>query len=165
MSYSLKSLCLVNEERHCRCGQIYHVPSNLALVLVSKGKQVYCQPPTNVFEFDLPRETRTFTVPIRACRECFEVSSVEQPLLFGSREPEKYDLFNIELEEFANKKLSAQKLIKASLAKEIQARLNNLGGKDKNLELVTIGKSTVHVTKAKAAKKGKKEIPSVEEFF
>lgn len=165
MSYFLHSLCLVNEERQCRCGRSYLVPSDLKLVLVAKNKKVYCSPPANVLEYDLPKEARTFTVPIKACAACFNTTSNDQILLFGNREPEKFELYNIELEEFAGKK-SANKLIRADLAKQLEARKNFVGGKDKNLEVVSINGSKAHTTKEKEKKaKGKKVVASVEEFF
>lgn len=165
MAYILHSLCLVSEERQCKCGCSYITPSDLKLVLVSKNKRIYVSPPVNVLEFDLPHEARTFTVPIKACRACFTLSSIDQINLFGSREPEKYELFNVELEEFAGKK-SAQKLIRASLAKQIAERMNHLGGKDKNIELVSLGTSSVQVTREKVKKvKAKKVVASVEDFF
>jgi hypothetical protein len=165
MSYLLHSLCLVSEERQCRCGRSYLVPSDLKLVLVAKNKKVYCSPSANVLEYDLPRESRTFTVPIKACSGCFITTSSEQIALFEKREPESFELFNIELEEFAEKK-SAQKLIKASLAREISARLNHVGGKDKNVTLEAINGSKTFTTKEKASKKkAKKEVAKVEDFF
>lgn len=164
MSYLLQSLCLVSEERQCKCGRSYLVPSDLKLALISKNKRVFVSPPANVLEFDLPRTARSFTVPIKACAGCFTVTSNEQAHLFETKTPELYELYNVELEEFAGKK-SAQKLIRASLAKQLAERANFVGGKDKKVEVVPIGKSSAHTTKEKAKAKAKKVVPSVEDFF
>lgn len=165
MAYLLQSLCLVSEERQCKCGKSYMVPSDLKLVLISKNKRVYVSPPVNVLEYDLPRSARSFTVPIKACSACFTVTNEDQAHLFEKKTPELYELYNVELEEFAGKK-SAQKLIRASLAKQLAERANFVGGKDKRVEVVSIGKSTAHTTKEKQSKaKQKKITPSVEDFF
>lgn len=164
MAYLLQSLCLVSEERQCKCGKSYSVPSDLKLVLTSKNKRIYVSPPINVLEYDLPKSARSFIVPIKACAACFSVTSEDQTHLFDKKPPELYELYNVELEEFAGKK-SAQKLIRASLAKQLAERANFVGGKDKKVEVVAIGKSSAHTTKEKSKAKAKKVTPTVEDFF
>lgn len=164
MAYLLQSLCLVSEERQCKCGASYLVPSDLKLALTSKNKRIFVSAPANVLEYDLPKSARSFVVPIKACQACFTVTNSDQAMLFDKRAPELYELYNVELEEFAGKK-SAQKLIRASLAKQLAERHNFVGGKDKRVDVVPIGKSTAHTTKEKKAAKAKKVTPSVEDFF
>ena len=164
MAYLLHSICLVNEERHCRCSRVYSVPSSLMLVLTTKNKRVFCQPPVNILEFDLPREARTFIVPIMACSACFEVTdSLNQLRLFEPKpSPEKYDLFNLEIEEFHSQR-SAVTLLPV---KKILERMNHVGGKDKNHTVVPIKEGrSVYTTKEKKATKAKKVVKSVEDFF
>lgn len=164
MAYLLHSICLVNEERHCRCGAIYHVPSSLMLVLTAKNKRVFCQAPVNALEYDLPHEAQTFVVPVMACTSCFDITdSLNQLRLFEPKpKPEKYDLYKLEIEEFHNQR-SATTILPV---KKILERLNHVGGKDKKVNLVPVKEGrTVYTTKEKKAAKAKKVVASVEDFF
>lgn len=87
---TLESIVLIEEIRTCKCGQSWHAPATVRL-LVSSGRKSWTEPlPDPSALPSLPRTIKQIRTQIPACPSCFMVRPPGQLDLFTREEARPY---------------------------------------------------------------------------
>lgn len=87
--YVLQGLALLIETKECkRCKQCFRFPSNVMLKLYHPQTRtsIYVNPKVDIWDLDLPRETKEIHIPLSSCEACFAMKVTKKT-------PSDYELF------------------------------------------------------------------------